>query len=777
MIPCWKNLGSRTKRVRRSQIVSPGLFVGVAWVMLGADVWGWTYPRFVPWQRDQIDVASGNAPAWASLGLSGGGAMFTPAISPADPNRILLNCDMSGSYRSADGGKSWELIHYRQLTSATTVRPAWHPANRDVAFAADGRDGRLKMSRDSGRTWNEMPKGPTAVTAIGIDPGRPELMLAGTRRGISLSSDAGSTWKETGRGGGRVLGFHFDQTSSVESRTCFAATDRRFLRSDDRGATWHELDARPGSGSVLSFAGASSKEGGTCVLYCSVEIRESGSPITGGIYRSLDRGASWTRAMGKGIDLETPKQGRRRGRPAQYEFVLTTDLNPSRVYASCGWAGRVFRSDDSGASWRDVIFPQMNSPEFNVGPNYLVDEAGGGRDNVSGLGINPADPDHVIALDWMNCYLTKDGGKTWSSGHTRSAEEPGRRGKAMRWINTGLVVTTAWQYYLDPFEPDRHYIAYTDIGFARSGDAGKTWYWQTGRPLRNTTYELAFDPATPGKIWAALADLHDIPHNNVISGRHYSARSGGGVGVSTDFGVTWKDTSHGLPNKPIVSVIVDPKSPNNNRTLYASVFEDGVYKSVDSGQSWVKASNGLGAPGVNVRACRLVVHSDGTLFCLITALKKDGQYVALGPGLYQSSNGGHHWEWINRSHPLLWPKDFDVDPRDSRLIYLGAADAGDENGGLYKTSDAGATWSRIARKGPQCFGATVHPSKPEWIYMCLTEDAPESGLWLSKDAGKSWKALDGLPFRNAQRIAFDPRDDSVIYVSTFGASVWRGPAD
>jgi hypothetical protein len=46
-----------------------------------------------------------------------------------------------------------------------------------------------------------------------------------------------------------------------------------------------------------------------------------------------------------------------------------------------------------------------------------------------------------------------------------------------------------------------------------------------------------------------------------------------------------------------------------------------------------------------------------------------------------------------------------------------------------------------------------------------------------KDGGKSWKALDGLPFRNAQRIAFDLRDDSVIYISTFGASVWRGPAD
>jgi hypothetical protein len=61
--------------------------------------------------------------------------------------------------------------------------------------------------------------------------------------------------------------------------------------------------------------------------------------------------------------------------------------------------------------------------------------------------------------------------------------------------------------------------------------------------------------------------------------------------------------------------------------------------------------------------------------------------------------------------------------------------------------------------------------------MCLTEDAPDCGLWLSKDAGQTWKALGGMPFRNAQRVSFDPKDDSVIYVSTFGGSVWRGPAE
>src|SRR6516162_8724211 len=128
---------------------------------------------------------------WMALGLGGGGAMYTPAISPADPKRMLLSCDMSGVYRSIDGGKNWELIHYRQLSSATRVRPVWHPTDSHVAFAVGG-GSRLKRTRDQGRTWSEVPGAPSGVTAIAIDPARPELILVGARRGIVRSSDGGN---------------------------------------------------------------------------------------------------------------------------------------------------------------------------------------------------------------------------------------------------------------------------------------------------------------------------------------------------------------------------------------------------------------------------------------------------------------------------------------------------------------------------------------------------------------------------------------------------------
>ena len=757
---------------QRDRPVAAWLWAAAALVTAVA-AWGEPAPA----RHGSEEAAMTKTTTWTSLGLGGGGAMFTPAISPADPNLILVNCDMSGAYRSFDGGQTWEMIHYRQLIGSTRVRPVWHPTDPTTAFAAGGWRAPLKVTHDKGKTWSVVSGAPAGITALAVDPGDPQRMLVGSRSGISRSLDGGQTWEPAVPVAGRPIGFHFDQTSPVDTRTCFAATDQRVFRSDDAGATWHAV-GRGLPHPLVSFAGGSNRKSESCVLYCSAESGEANGELTGGIYRSDDRGENWARVMGEGIDLQTEQWEDHPSQPAQYEFVLTTDVDPSRVYVSRGWGGRVFRSDDRGGHWRNLLFQHMDSPDFNVGPNYLIDERGGGGDTISGFGIDPADPNHVIVTDWMNCFITKDGGKTWASAHTRSAEPAGRRGTGMRWIDTGLVVTTAWHYYLDPFEPNRQYIAYTDIGYARSTDAGKTWYWQTGRPLRNTAYEIAFDPDTPGKLWAAFADLHDIPNANVISGRHYFANASGGVGVSTDFGVTWRDTSQGLPPRSITSVIVDPKSPKRTRTLYASAFEDGVYKSTDGGQTWVRKSQGLGAPGVNMRVCRLILHPDGTLFCAVTGLRKDDQFVAEGPGLYRSTDGAETWQQTNRSQPLLWPKDYDVDPRDSRVIYLGAADAGDQQeGGLYKTVDGGATWTRVARKGHDCFGASINPRRPDWVYLCIAEGADDAGLWLSTDAGKTWRALEGLPFHSAQRVTFDPRDDSVIYVATFGGSVWRGPAE
>jgi photosystem II stability/assembly factor-like uncharacterized protein len=178
------------------------------------------------------------APSWEPVGLSGGGGMYTPAISPADPDLMMVNCDMSGAYISEDGGRNWRMIHHAQLRTDTRCRPAFHPTDPNVIYASSG--GRLRLSRDRGRTFKPLGSLRKRLDGeIAINPANPRLVLAGTRGGpCVISRDGGVTWAECRGPEGRLIGFHFDRTR--RGSTMFAATDRGVWRSDDAGGTWVE---------------------------------------------------------------------------------------------------------------------------------------------------------------------------------------------------------------------------------------------------------------------------------------------------------------------------------------------------------------------------------------------------------------------------------------------------------------------------------------------------------------------------------------------------------
>jgi photosystem II stability/assembly factor-like uncharacterized protein len=181
-----------------------------------------------------------------------------------------------------------------------------------------------------------------------------------------------------------------------------------------------------------------------------------------------------------------------------------------------------------------------------------------------------------------------------------------------------------------------------------------------------------------------------------------------------------------------------------------------------------------------MRVSKVVLHQDGTLFAMICAKRPGAGKPLLGEGvgLYRSRDGAESWQKVNATQTFLYSKDFSVHPADSRHLLVGVCDTNwqDKAGGLYSTQDGGRTWQRIAREGPQTFGGYFHPKHEGWIYLTLTEDAPGAGLWLSQDNGRTWRAFEDLPFANIQRVEFDPADDERIYATTFGGSVWRGPA-
>jgi photosystem II stability/assembly factor-like uncharacterized protein len=727
--------------------------------------------------------------SWEPIGLSGGGGMFSPAISPADPNLMMLNCDMSAAYISEDGGHNWRMINHAQLRSDTRCRPGFHPSDPNIIYASSG--GRLRISRDRGRTFSPVGNFRESLYGeIAINPSYPKVMLAGTRDGkCALSRDGGLTWTLCNGPEGQLIGFHFDNTN--RGHVMFAATDKGIWRSDDDGRTWMEkTDGLPWK-PIQGFTASSDSVKNIIMLYCTISSKDQGGTLEGGVYSSSDRGQTWQSAMGRGINTETKKADQwAYGSIAQYRQILTTDKNPLTVYVlntSTGFSPphheTVYRSDDGGRNWRATFFQDPRFKRYNVAPNYVTASAGQsykGGDTPFGAAICNSDPDRLI-LVWSQSYITHNGGDTWFNSDTYPA--PGQEPKpGYAWVCTGLVVTTTWNYYIDPFESNRHYIAYTDIGFARSVDAGKTWIWwdkNTWAPWRNTCYEIAFDPDIPGKMWGAFSDVHDIPNDNIISERH-GHNGPGGVCISRDFGASWKAEAQGLPLRPVTSIVLDPRSPKNARTLYAGVFMEGVYKSTDDGKTWTLKKNGLGDP-LNMRVSRVILHKDGTLFAMICA-KRAGRGKPLmseGVGLYRSRDGAETWEKVNASQLFLYPKDFSVHPQNSNIIIVGVCDAGggEQSGGLYRTQDSGKTWQRIGRQGRQTFGGYFHPKRKGWIYMTLTEGAPGAGLWLTRDNGATWEAFEDLPFSNIQRVTFDPSDENSMYVTTFGGSIWHGPAE
>ncbi|HHN46807.1 MAG TPA: hypothetical protein ENN09_05130, partial [Planctomycetes bacterium] len=622
---------------------------------------------------------------WIPVGLSGGGSMFAASVSAADPMVMMVSCDMSAAYVSKDGGRRWRMIHHSQLTGNTRCRPGLHPKDRNIMYAARG--SRIYRSDDMGEKWREIANtGVNIRGEINFDHDEPSLMIAGAENGAVISRDGGMTWETCAGVKGEGRAFHVDRTSPRERRTIFAATAEGIWRSDDGGRNWVEKTRGLPWKEIASFGGGSNPDSGICMVYCSVTGKDVDGGYRGGIFRSNDRGESWEWAMGEGIDRGIVKADEWGDVPvAQYPFVLGNNAAPMTVLAANRGTGfhpphhpTIYRSDDGGESWRATLYMDQRFEKCNVEWDYFM----AARDGKAyqpppwTAACSPSNPDVVVRITGI-AIISHDGGRTWFNGHITLA--PGQKpGRGCFWVNTGLVVTTTWHYYVDPHDHNRHYIAYTDIGFARSTDGGATWAWwddANWAPWRNTCYEIAFDPDVPGKMWGAFSDVHDIPNGNIIYGNHWNnnpERGPGGVCVSTNAGVTWKPSGEGMPTAPVTSIVLDPKSPKGNRTLYATVFGRGVYKSSDDGRTWESRSNGLGHPS-NTRLYRVILHKDGTLFAIVTARRVERVYHKEGVGLYRSKDGGESWRLITSPEQILWPKDFEVHPDDSNVIFVGAA--------------------------------------------------------------------------------------------------------
>jgi photosystem II stability/assembly factor-like uncharacterized protein len=242
-----------------------------------------------------------------------------------------------------------------------------------------------------------------------------------------------------------------------------------------------------------------------------------------------------------------------------------------------------------------------------------------------------------------------------------------------------------------------------------------------------------------------------------------------------DGGWHWTPSNQGMPSTSVTDILMDPSSPVGKRTLYATGFGHGVYKSVDNGKTWTLKNNGI--TEAQPFAWRLTLTKAGILY-LVVARRSEGRNPPVpGPGaLYRSTDKAEHWVKMSLPAGTNGPTGLTVDPQDPQRLYLTAwgreGIEADHGGGVFLSTNAGRAWTPIFQDSQHVYDLTLDPTNPSVLYIC----GFDSAAYRSTDGGKRWTRLDGYNFKWGHRVILDANDTSKIYITTYGGGVWHGPA-
>jgi photosystem II stability/assembly factor-like uncharacterized protein len=297
----------------------------------------------------------------------------------------------------------------------------------------------------------------------------------------------------------------------------------------------------------------------------------------------------------------------------------------------------------------------------------------------------------------------------------------------------------------------------------------------------NTTYWLAFDPAVKGKAWAVMSGSHDLPRPKMFRGKTIfttPATYQGGILVTENGGRNWRPVSTAIDEGAFTHILIDPASNKNSRTLYATAFGKGVFKSVDGGESWQQKNDGI--PGKEPFAWQITRREkDGVLFLVVSRRSEDGSIGNEYDGaIYKSMDGAASWTKITLPSGTNGPTNIVADNKVPGQLILSAWGkktkgqfSPDTGGGIFLSDDDGNTWQQVL-SSDQHIGAVTLDKRNNRYYAV----GFEGSAYYSEDNGRGWKRIKGYNFKWGQRVEPDSNDTEKIYIITYGGGVWHGPA-
>jgi photosystem II stability/assembly factor-like uncharacterized protein len=279
---------------------------------------------------------------------------------------------------------------------------------------------------------------------------------------------------------------------------------------------------------------------------------------------------------------------------------------------------------------------------------------------------------------------------------------------------------------------------------------------------------------------------------------YYAGAASGGIFRTTDAGVNWEPVFDGQPVSSIGALAVAPSDPN---VVWAGTGEPfirsnisigwGVFRSTDAGKTWTKA--GLETTG---RIARMVVDPRDPDVALACALG-----TAYGPqpdrGVFRTADGGKSWTKILFVDEKTGCSDLVMDPNNPRILFAGTwqieihtygRESGGPGSGLYRSTDAGATWKPLEEKGlPKKpwgkVGLAMSKANSNRVYALIEvgDGVPWKGqeneggrLWRSDDGGEQWQLMTSdrqvagrTHYYNRMGVAPDDPDEAYFLTSAW----------
>ena len=572
--------------------------------------------------------------------------------------------------------------------------------------------------------------------------------------------DRGEGWAFEGpvNTGGRISAIAMPPS---DWQTIYAgAASGGIFKSTNNGNSWDAIFDEELSLSIGDIAIAPSDES---VIYVGTGEANAGGGSMAydgfGIYRSGDAGSTW-----QNIGLENcGSVGRIAVDPRDPQVCYVAAMG--RLFSDNPERG-VFRTRNGGNTWQKVLF---------------LNDSTGAIDIL----IHPEHPDTLYATMWervrrpdrrvyggpsSGIYRSYDGGDTWielTSGLPNDAYV-GRIGIDISESSPGVL----YAIYADD-------IGYFD-GVYKTINGGNTWTRTSDGNLSNmySSYgwwfgRISIDPSNPdvafaigfdlyktttgGNSWSLVSssvhvDQHDLVAHP-LNPNHVVLGNDGGVYISNNGGSSWSFVDN-LPITQFYTCEVDEQHPER---FYGGTQDNGTNRTMTG----------------NTNDWQNIYWGDG-FYVLVDPVDNNYIYAEYQYGNFaRSTNGGYGFSnamtGISPADRMNWNTPFIIDPNNPQVLYYGA-------NRLYKSTNRAASWQAISSdlsNGPGNYNATygtittiaAAPSNSQWIYA----GTDDGNVWRTSNGGTNWtKISGGLPVRWVTRVAVDPYDENIVYVTLSG---------